>query len=294
MKLLKRMRVAFVALAASLCMMPMAAFAAPGVGGPAVVYDGAAKAWHGENLQPSDVLADFSEVMPGDVLTQEFALEARNVQREVTVYLRVSADAETVRALAEVPFRVIETADAGGQETVVAEGVLGEIADAAKPAAKIATFTADGSMPLRIELSVPTSFGNEYQNKAYAPEWVFIAQEEGGGTGPDKPVDPDRPVDPDEPDEPVDPDEPTDPDEPAGPDEPTGPDGSGDGGAGDGSASSGSGGSGGGAVSATSSDLLNKTNDASAGMAAVFAIVGIVAAALVVVAIIRLKGGRRR
>ena len=54
------------------CMMPAVAFAAPADGGPAVVYDGSAKEWHGENLQAADVLANFSEVMPGDSLTQGF------------------------------------------------------------------------------------------------------------------------------------------------------------------------------------------------------------------------------
>lgn len=109
MKLLKSARVALAVLVVSLCMMPAVAFAAPADGGPAVVYDGSAKEWHGENLQAADVLANFSEVMPGDSLTQEFSLEARHVGREVTVYLRVKADEATLRALAAVPFKVVES-----------------------------------------------------------------------------------------------------------------------------------------------------------------------------------------
>ena len=127
MKLLKSARVALAVLVVSLCMMPAVAFAAPADGGPAVVYDGSAKEWHrGENLQAADVLANFSEVMPGDSLTQEFSLDARHVGREVTVYLRVKADEATLQALAAVPFKVVETASADAQEAVLAEGVLGD------------------------------------------------------------------------------------------------------------------------------------------------------------------------
>lgn len=217
------------------CVLPSTAFAAD----PSAVYDGGEKAWHGEGLQQQNVIADFSEVLPGDTLAQEFDLEVRNVERAVSVFMRPHGDAATLAALADVEFLI-----ANEQGGVIAQGVVGDFADQAESALALGTFPTADSMHLRIELYAPTTLGNELQGKSYALEWMFIAQEdgeEGAGSG-----------------------------------------GDGSGNIGQGSLSS-----------ATSGDLLSKTNDASAAIAAVLGIVGIVAVAAIVLAIVRLRNRSR-
>lgn len=217
------------------CVLPSTAFAAD----PSAVYDGGEKAWHGEGLQQQNVIADFSEVLPGDTLAQEFDLEVRNVERTVSVFMRPYGDAATLAALADVEFLI-----ANEQGGVIAQGMVGDFADQVETAFALGTFPAADSMHLCIELYAPTTLGNELQGKSYALEWMFIAQEdgeEGAGSG-----------------------------------------GDGSGNTGQGSLSS-----------ATSGDLLSKTNDATAAIAAVLGIVGIVAVAAIVLAIVRLRNRSR-
>ena len=162
------------------CVLPSTAFAAD----PSAVYDSGEKAWHGEGLQQQNVLADFSEVLPGDMLVQEFNLEVRDAERAVSVFMRPYADAATFAALADVELLVTNE-----QGNVIAQGAVGDFADQAESAIPIGAFSASGSMRLHIELYVPTTLGDELQGKSYALEWVFIAQEDGeegadsGGNG---------------------------------------------------------------------------------------------------------------
>lgn len=162
------------------CVLPSTAFAADS----SAVYDSGEKAWHGEGLQQQNVLADFSEVLPGDMLVQEFNLEVRDAERAVSVFMRPYADAATFAALADVELLVTNE-----QGNVIAQGAVGDFADQAESAIPIGAFSASGSTRLHIELYVPTMLGDELQGKSYALEWVFIAQEDGeegadsGGNG---------------------------------------------------------------------------------------------------------------
>lgn len=162
------------------CVLPSTAFAAD----PSAVYDSGEKAWHGEGLQQQNVLADFSEVLPDDMLVQEFNLEVRDAERAVSVFMRPYADAATFAALADVELLVTNE-----QGNVIAQGAVGDFADQAESAIPIGAFSASGSTRLHIELYVLTTLGDELQGKSYALEWVFIAQEDGeegadsGGNG---------------------------------------------------------------------------------------------------------------
>lgn len=162
------------AIAACACalafVLPSAAFAAD----PSAVYDGVEKAWHGEGLQQQDVLADFSGVMPGDTLVQNFELEVRNVEREVFVYMRPYGDDATLNALADIEFVI-----SNEQGTSIAQGRIGDFTNQANGAIPIAVFPAADKLHLSIGLYAPTTLGNEFQGNAYALEWLFIAQEEG-------------------------------------------------------------------------------------------------------------------
>ena len=154
---------------------PSAVLAVPADGNPAVVYDGAAKAWHGENLQERDVIATVADVMPGDALTQEFDLVVRHVERGVTLSMRPDASGAALDALGDMAIEVRDGADA-----LVARGTLAELASAEGAPLDLGAYTADSARGLRITMTVPTSVGNESQGAEHAIAWVFTAQEDGG------------------------------------------------------------------------------------------------------------------
>ena len=153
---------------------PSAVLAVPADGNPAVVYDGAAKAWHGENLQEQNVIATVADVMPGDALTQEFQLIVRHVERGVTLSMRPDASASTLDALGDA---AIEVRDAAG--ALVAQGMLAELASAEGAPLALGAYTADSARGLRITMTVPMSVGNESQGAEHAIAWIFTAQEDG-------------------------------------------------------------------------------------------------------------------
>ena len=153
---------------------PSTVLAVPADGNPAVVYDGAAKAWHGENLQEQDVIATATDVMPGDALTQEFQLIVRHVERGVTLSMRPDAPDATLDALGDA---AIEVRDAAG--ALVAQGMLAELASAEGAPLALGAYTADSARGLRITMTVPTSLGNEAQGQSYEIKWIFTAQEDG-------------------------------------------------------------------------------------------------------------------
>ena len=154
---------------------PSAACAVPGAGGPTVVYDGAQKAWYGENLQEQDVAAVARDVMPGDTIIQEFGLAVRRVERGATLSMRPSADAAALAALGDMS---VEVADGSG--AIIAHGTLAELAAEGGTPIPLGAYDSSAMTTLHITLTVPTSVGNESLGAEHAIAWVFTAQEDGG------------------------------------------------------------------------------------------------------------------
>lgn len=163
------------ACAVLVCVLACAAPAYAAPAEPAVVYDGAAKAWHGENLQEQDVIATVADVMPGDAPVQEFHLVVRHVERGVTLSMRPDASGAALDALGDMAIEVRDGADA-----LVARGTLAELASAEGAPLDLGAYTADSARSLRITMTVPTSVGNESQGVEHAIAWIFTAQEDGG------------------------------------------------------------------------------------------------------------------
>ena len=170
--MLKKLRSGVCAVLACVLACAVPAYAAPAE--PAVVYDGAAKAWHGENLQEQDVIATVADVVPGDALTQEFHLVVRHVERGVTLSMHPDASGAALDALGDMPIEVRDGADA-----LVARGTLAELASAEGAPLDLGAYTADSARGLRITMTVPTSVGNERQGAEHAIAWIFTAQEDG-------------------------------------------------------------------------------------------------------------------
>lgn len=170
--MLRKLRLGACAVLACVLACAAPAYAAPAE--PAVVYDGAAKAWHGENLQEHDVIATVADVMPGDALAQEFQLVVRHVERGVTLSMRPDAPGATLDALGDMPIEVHDGAGA-----LVARGTLAQLASESGEPLALGSYPADATQRLRITMTVPTSLGNELQGQSHQIRWTFTAQEDG-------------------------------------------------------------------------------------------------------------------
>lgn len=144
---------------------------------PAIAYDGNARqltvsgatGTSGEpNLFPS-----FKDLMPGDVREQQIEIRATGVKSQVRVFVRAVVDHETAHLLSPITLTAtVGDASAGWLQT----GTPGSVF--ARPT-QVATFTGDGSTVLNLQLSVPTSVGNELADASKTIRWEVTAEDDG-------------------------------------------------------------------------------------------------------------------
>ena len=144
---------------------------------PAIAYDGNARqltvsgatGTSGEpNLFPS-----FKDLMPGDVREQQIEIRATGVKSQVRVFVRAVVDHETASLLSPITLTAtVGDASAGWLQT----GTPGSVF--AYPT-QVAAFTSDGSTVLNLQLSVPTSVGNELADASKTIRWEVTAEDDG-------------------------------------------------------------------------------------------------------------------
>ncbi len=154
------------------CALPGEAMAA------CAVYDGTDKEWHGEDLQESDVFMSFDGAVPGDTLSHDAEIRLDRPLEPVTLYVKLDCDDATARALSDV------TCSVSMDGRVVGAATLGELAVTPM---SVGTYSAAATIDMHVEMTLPTSLGNEHQHEIYPVGWRFIAQEQDGskpGDGP--------------------------------------------------------------------------------------------------------------
>lgn len=144
---------------------------------PAIAYDGNARqltvsgatGTSGEpNLFPS-----FKDLMPGDVREQQIEIRATGVKSQVRVFVRAVVDHETAGMLSPITLTAtVGDASTGWLQT----GTPGSVF--ARPT-QVATFTGDGGTVLNLQLSVPTSVGNELADASKTIRWEVTAEDDG-------------------------------------------------------------------------------------------------------------------
>lgn len=163
--------------AAALCFIALAAPVRAFADTPSIVYDGNARqltvsgatASSGE----SDLFPAFKDLMPGDVREQQIEVRATGVKSQVRVFVRAVVDQETAGMLSPITL----TATAGDAFAGwLQAGTPGSVF--AYPT-QIATFTSDGSTVLNLQLSVPTSVGNELADASKTIRWEITAEDDG-------------------------------------------------------------------------------------------------------------------
>lgn len=158
-------------LAAILCMVALAVPARAFADTPAIAYDGNAR-----QLTVSgepDLFPAFKDLMPGDVREQQIEIRATGVKSQVRVFVRAVVDHEAAHLLSPITLTAtVGDASAGWLQT----GTPGSVF--AYPT-QVATFTSDGSTVLNLQLSVPTSVGNELADAGKAIRWEITAEDDG-------------------------------------------------------------------------------------------------------------------
>lgn len=163
--------------AAIFCVVTLAVPARAFADTPAIAYDGNARQLTvsgatGSSGEP-DLFPAFKGLMPGDVREQQIEVRATGVKSQVRVFVRAVVDHETARQLSPITLTASAgDASAGWLQT----GTPGSVF--AYPT-QVATFTSDGSTVLNLQLSVPTSVGNELADASKTIRWEITAEDDG-------------------------------------------------------------------------------------------------------------------
>ena len=162
--------------AAILCMVALAVPARAFADTPAIAYDGNARQLTVSGATASsgepDLFPAFKDLMPGDEREQQIEVRATGVKSQVRVFVRAVVDQETAHLLSPITLTASGDASAGWLQT----GAPGSVF--ACPT-RVATFTSDGSTVLNLQLSVPTSVGNELADASKTIRWEITAEDDG-------------------------------------------------------------------------------------------------------------------
>lgn len=137
----------------------------------------------GTDYSPTDLFPNFKNVMPGDTLTQKILVKNNSSSRKkAKIYLKSLGEIEENEFLSQMNLNVVqdgaaELFDAPSDQTagLTEWTLLGTL----KPGAEVV---------LNVELQVPITMDNQFQEKVGKLQWVFKAEEipyspGGGGSG---------------------------------------------------------------------------------------------------------------
>ncbi len=184
-------------------------------GSSSVTYKGKAKEFifqPGSDYSVTDLFTNFKGVMPGDTLTQQINVRNEASKKvNVKIYIRALGSAELENNNGEEIVSADDSADFLKEMKLTVETDSDKkLFDA--PADQTAgltdwvclgTFRSGADVDLNVDLEVPITMGNDYQERIGALDWQFMAEE-----FPLDPDDPSTPTDPSDPNGPNDPDDP--------------------------------------------------------------------------------------
>lgn len=139
----------------------------------------------GSDYSPTDLFPNFKNVMPGDTLTQKIVLKNKSSKKvKVNIYLRSLGGTEETEFLSQMNLHVVqdtetERFDAPSDQTAgLTEWTL------------LGTLKPDAEVTLNVELQVPITMDNRFQEKVGKLQWQFKVEEipysdssSGGGGG---------------------------------------------------------------------------------------------------------------
>lgn len=184
-------------------------------GSSSVTYKGKAKEFifqPGSDYSVTDLFTNFKGVMPGDTLTQQINVRNEASKKvNVKIYIRALGPAELENNNGEEIVSADDSADFLKEmklkvETDSDKKLFDAPADQTAGLTDwvcLGTFRSGADVDLNVNLEVPITMGNDYQERIGALDWQFMAEEY-----PLDPDDPSTPTDPSDPNGPNDPDDP--------------------------------------------------------------------------------------
>lgn len=184
-------------------------------GSSSVTYKGKAKEFifqPGSDYSVTDLFTNFKGVMPGDTLTQQINVRNEASKKvNVKIYIRALGPAELENNNGEEIVSADDSADFlkemkltvdTDDDTRLFEAPADQTAGLTGYVL-LGTFRSGADVDLNVNLEVPITMGNDYQERIGAMDWQFMAEEY-----PLNPDDPSTPTDPSDPNGPNDPDDP--------------------------------------------------------------------------------------
>lgn len=181
-------------------------------GSSSVTYKGKAKEFifqPGSDYSVTDLFTNFKGVMPGDTLTQKINVRNEASKKvNVKIYIRALGPAELENNNGEEIVSADDSADFlkemkltvdTDDDTRLFEAPADQTAGLTGYVL-LGTFRSGADVDLNVNLEVPITMGNDYQERIGAMDWQFMAEE--------------YPLNPDDPSTPTDPNGPDDPDDP--------------------------------------------------------------------------------
>ena len=187
-------------------------------GSSSVTYKGKAKEFifqPGSDYSVTDLFTNFKGVMPGDTLTQQINVRNEASKKvNVKIYIRALGPAELENNNGEEIVSADDSADFLKEmkltvdtedDTRLFEAPADQTAGLTDWVC-LGTFRSGADVDLNVNLEVPITMGNDYQERIGAMDWQFMAEE--------FPLDPDDPSTPTDPSDPNGPNGPNDHDDP--------------------------------------------------------------------------------